>query len=73
MACVRFRSVWTIIFWRARKRRATPTANTITRICTRSILTLFNEHLVALVNGEKVTLPRYNFETGERETAPPCN
>ena len=34
-------------------------------------LTLFNEHLVALVGGEKVTLPHYNFETGEREGGPP--
>ena len=33
-------------------------------------LDLFNQQLVALVNGEKVTLPRYNFETGERETGP---
>jgi uridine kinase len=31
-------------------------------------LDLFDLQLVALVNGEKVTLPRYNFETGNRET-----
>ncbi len=30
-------------------------------------LNLFNEHLLALMNGEQVQLPRYNFETGERE------
>ena len=30
-------------------------------------LALFNEHLLALMNGERVTLPRYNFEQGERE------
>ncbi|MBI5301378.1 MAG: nucleoside kinase [Chloroflexi bacterium] len=30
-------------------------------------LALFNEHLLALMNGEPVELPRYNFETGERE------
>ena len=31
-------------------------------------LALFNEHLLALMNGQIVNLPRYNFETGERET-----
>jgi len=31
-------------------------------------LDLFNQQLRALVNGERVTLPRYNFQTGERET-----
>jgi uridine kinase len=31
-------------------------------------LELFNRDLLALVNGERVTLPRYNFQTGERET-----
>ncbi|CAG0946850.1 Threonine--tRNA ligase 1 [Anaerolineae bacterium] len=31
-------------------------------------LALFNEHLLALMNGERVTFPKYNFETGERET-----
>ncbi|MBI5649600.1 MAG: nucleoside kinase [Chloroflexi bacterium] len=31
-------------------------------------LALFNEHLLALMNGQVVNLPRYNFETGERET-----
>jgi uridine kinase len=30
-------------------------------------LILFNKQLLALTNGERVTLPRYNFETGERE------
>ena len=30
-------------------------------------LALLNEHLVALMNGESVNLPRYNFQTGERE------
>lgn len=30
-------------------------------------LALFNQHLLALINGEHVTLPRYNFRTGERE------
>jgi len=30
-------------------------------------LTLFNEHLLQLMNGEAVELPRYNFHTGERE------
>jgi uridine kinase len=30
-------------------------------------LALFNEHLLALMNGERVTLPCYNFEQGERE------
>jgi uridine kinase len=33
-------------------------------------LELFNRQLVALINGERVTLPRYNFQTGERETGP---
>lgn len=31
---------------------------------------LFNEHLVRLIEGHPVTLPRYNFRTGERETGP---
>ncbi len=31
-------------------------------------LALFNEQLLALMNGERVTLPLYNFEKGERET-----
>lgn len=31
-------------------------------------LELFNQHLLALINGERVTMPRYNFHTGERET-----
>lgn len=31
-------------------------------------LELFNQQLVALINGERVTLPRYNFHTGERES-----
>ena len=30
-------------------------------------LELFNKHLLALTKGETVALPRYNFETGERE------
>ncbi|MBP5703322.1 MAG: nucleoside kinase [Paludibacteraceae bacterium] len=30
-------------------------------------LDLFNSDLNKLISGEKVTLPRYNFETGERE------
>lgn len=30
-------------------------------------LSLFNEQLDALMNGKSVTLPRYNFTTGERE------
>jgi uridine kinase len=30
-------------------------------------LTLFNEHLQALMKGERVQLPRYNFRTGRRE------
>ncbi|MBI5032423.1 MAG: nucleoside kinase [Chloroflexi bacterium] len=30
-------------------------------------LDLFNKQLLALTNGETVTLPRYNFETGDRE------
>lgn len=33
-------------------------------------LPLFNAHLLALMNQEKVTLPRYNFEKGEREDGP---
>ncbi len=33
-------------------------------------LTLFNEQLLALMNGERVTLPRYSFEQGEREDGP---
>lgn len=33
-------------------------------------LTRFNEQLLALINGERVTLPRYNFEQGEREEGP---
>ncbi len=28
---------------------------------------LFNEHLLRLLNGEEVTLPRYNFQSGRRE------
>jgi uridine kinase len=31
-------------------------------------LALFNQHLVGLINGASVTLPHYNFETGDRET-----
>ncbi len=30
-------------------------------------LELFNEHLLKLIQGEKVELPRFNFETGVRE------
>ena len=30
-------------------------------------LTLFNEHLSALMDGEQVQLPKYNFFTGQRE------
>lgn len=33
-------------------------------------LALFNEQLLALINGEQVALPRYNFEQGEREQGP---
>jgi uridine kinase len=33
-------------------------------------LDLFNEHLVKLVEGRLVELPRYNFRTGARETGP---
>ncbi len=33
-------------------------------------LALLNEHLEALMNGKRVTLPRYNFTTGEREEGP---
>lgn len=29
--------------------------------------TLFNEHIKALINGDEVTLPRFNFKTGKRE------
>jgi uridine kinase len=29
---------------------------------------LFNEHLLQLLAGDQVTLPRYNFRTGKRET-----
>jgi uridine kinase len=31
---------------------------------------LFNEHLLALMAGQPVALPRYNFVTGQRETGP---
>jgi uridine kinase len=31
---------------------------------------LFNQHLLALMAGQPVTLPRYNFMTGGRETGP---
>ncbi len=30
-------------------------------------LTLFNQHLLQLMNGEELTLPRFNFVTGKRE------
>lgn len=30
-------------------------------------LELFNQHLLGLMNGERVTLPRYNFARGDRE------
>jgi uridine kinase len=30
-------------------------------------VTLFNEHLLRLLEGQEVTLPRYNFHTGQRE------
>lgn len=30
-------------------------------------LELFNQHLLALMNGEQVTIPRYNFARGDRE------
>jgi uridine kinase len=33
-------------------------------------LSLFNQHLLALMNGERVTLPRYNFATGTRDQGP---
>src|SRR5512142_1570156 len=33
-------------------------------------LPLFNAHLLALVNEDRVTLPHYNFEKGEREEGP---
>ncbi len=33
-------------------------------------LDLLNRHLHALLNGEEVTLPRFNFVTGHRETGP---
>ena len=31
-------------------------------------LDLFNEHLLRLINGEEIAIPRFNFETGRRET-----
>ena len=31
---------------------------------------LFNEHLLRLLGGERVTLPHYNFTTGKREEGP---
>jgi uridine kinase len=31
-------------------------------------LALFNEHLLALMDGREVTLPKFNFQTGKRET-----
>lgn len=31
---------------------------------------LFNEHMVRLIEGHPVTLPHYNFRTGEREPGP---
>ncbi|MDE3089120.1 MAG: nucleoside kinase [Chloroflexota bacterium] len=33
-------------------------------------LSLFNEQLLALMNGERVTLPRYDFEQGDRQEGP---
>lgn len=33
-------------------------------------LALLNDHLDALMNGTRVKLPRYNFQTGEREPGP---
>jgi uridine kinase len=33
-------------------------------------LALFNEHLLALMAGEAVILPKFNFHTGKRETGP---
>src|SRR5512143_1389971 len=33
-------------------------------------LALFNAHLLALMNEDRVTLPHYNFEKGEREEGP---
>jgi uridine kinase len=33
-------------------------------------LKLFNEHLLQLMAGEKVTLPKFNFVTGKREEGP---
>ncbi len=33
-------------------------------------LALFNEQLLALMNGESITLPRYNFSRGAREEGP---
>ncbi len=33
-------------------------------------LSLFNAHLLALMNQDRVTLPRYNFEKGTREEGP---
>jgi uridine kinase len=34
-------------------------------------LPFFNAQLLALMNGERVTMPRYNFQTGEREAGLP--
>jgi uridine kinase len=31
-------------------------------------LSLFNDHLLRLLEGQEVTLPNYNFQTGQRET-----
>ena len=33
-------------------------------------LELFNQHLLQLMNGKAVTLPRFNFHTGRREAGP---
>lgn len=33
-------------------------------------LPLFNEHLLRLMEGQRVTLPHYNFKTGKRESGP---
>ena len=33
-------------------------------------VTLLNEHLLRLTEGQEVTLPRFNFRTGRRETGP---
>ena len=30
-------------------------------------INLFNQNLFDLINGEEVTLPKYNFKTGKRE------